>query len=142
MERGLRVLVLTTLFPHRPGEKEGNFILDQVRALAEHGAEVVVVVAKPWFPVQSLAPHKKRKIDANAYADERFHVRNAQYFSLPRFALGVRAYEYARNGVLPEIRDIAEQQEFDVVHAHGFLMGDTALQIARVWETPSVVTVN
>ena len=46
------MLVLTTLFPHQPGEKEGNFILDQVRVLAEQGADVTVLVAKPWIPVR------------------------------------------------------------------------------------------
>jgi glycosyltransferase involved in cell wall biosynthesis len=142
MERRLRVLVLTTLFPHQPGEKEGNFILDQVRVLAEQGADVTVLVAKPWIPVRYLAPHKKRKIDKKIYAGERFRVRNAQYFSLPRFALGARAYDFARSGVLPEIREMAQEEQFDVVHAHGILMGHVGVQFGRVSGVPTVVTIH
>jgi len=142
MERGLRVLVLTTLFPHRPGEKEGNFILDQVRALAEQGADVTVLVARPLTPLPFLAPINKRRINVQGYEGERFRLRNARYFSLPRFALGQRAYDFARAGVIPEIRAIAQHDNFDVVHAHGFLMGYVGVHVAQAWDVPSVLTIH
>jgi glycosyltransferase involved in cell wall biosynthesis len=142
MERRVRVLVLTTLFPHRPGEKEGNFILDQVRALAEQRADVTVLVARPLNPLSFLAPINKRKINLQGYAGERFRPRNASYFSLPRFVLGEKAYDFARAGLFPEIRSIAQQDKFDVVHAHGFLMGYVGVHIGREWGVPSVVTIH
>jgi glycosyltransferase involved in cell wall biosynthesis len=139
MDQALRVLVLTTLFPHRPGEKEGNFVLDQVRALAAKGVDVTVVVAKPWNPVPSLAPEIKRKIDERLYAGERFRVRNAAFFSLPRFALGQKAYDFARQGMLPAIDLLGD---FDVVHAHGFLMGSVAVYFSQRANIPSIVTIH
>lgn len=139
MDRGVRVLVLTTLFPHRAGEKEGNFVLDQVRALTKNGADVTVLVAKPWHPLPSLAPENKRKINVQEYAGERFGLRNASFFSLPRFALGEKAYDFARQGILPAI-DV--RGNFDVIHAHGFLMGSVANFLARESKVPSVVTVH
>lgn len=142
MERGLRVLVLTTLFPHRPGEKEGNFILDQVRALAEQGANVTVLVARPLHPFPFLAPINKRRINLQSYAGERFRLRNARYFSLPRFALGEKAYDFARAGLIPEIRAIAQQEKLNVVHAHGFLMGYVGVHVGQAWNVPSVVTIH
>jgi glycosyltransferase involved in cell wall biosynthesis len=139
MDQAPRVLVLTTLFPHRPGEKEGNFVLDQVRALAAKGADVTVVVAKPWVPFRSLAPGKKRKIDVGIYAGEGFRVCNAAFFSLPRFALGEKAYDFARQGVLPAIDLLGD---FDVVHAHGFLMGSVAVSASHLANVPSIVTIH
>ena len=137
MDRGLRVLVLTTLFPHHPGEKEGNFVLDQVRALAKQKADVTVLVARPWNPLPFLAPKNKRNIDESVYAEESFRVRNTNYFSLPRFALGVGAYKHAA-GVFLKAADIAREWQFDVVHAHGFLMG----YVANSLEAPSVITIH
>lgn len=139
MASGLRVLVLTTLFPRRPGEKQGNFILDQVRALARQGADVTVLVAKPWHPLPALAPETKRKIDRRVYSSESFRVENASYLTLPRFALGEHAYEYATRGIMPVLERIGT---FDVIHAHGFLMGHVAVRYAAKQNIPAVVTIH
>ncbi len=44
------VIVLTPWFPPQPGDREGNFVLGQVRAVAEAGVRQVVLVALPHVP--------------------------------------------------------------------------------------------
>src|SRR6185369_11815786 len=94
-----RVLVLTSLFPSRPGEKQGNFVLDHVRELAAQGADVTVLIAKPWIPslLRPYANREKLRVDPAEYSLERLRVMNASFFSLPRFALGRLAAHFLRN---------------------------------------------
>jgi glycosyltransferase involved in cell wall biosynthesis len=140
---GIRVLVLTSLFPSRPGEKQGNFVLDQVRELAARGAEVTVLVARPWIPsiLKYFANPDKRPIDPANYAGERFQIRNASYFSLPRFALGRFAANFVRT-LASAIEYIDSQDSIDVIHAHGLQLGLAAVGAAGRLRIPSVITVH
>ena len=80
---GIHVLVLTSLFPSRPGEKNGNFVLDQVRELAAHGADVTVLVARPWIPnlLKSYCTPDRLPINERLFAPEKFELLNASFFS-------------------------------------------------------------
>lgn len=139
MAPGTRILVLTNLFPHRPGEKQGNFVLDQVRALVSQGAEVTVVVARPWNPLPFFSPKHKQPINEGFYTGEKFKLCNASFFSLPRFALGEKAYDFARQGVLPALTICGN---CDVIHAHGLLMGYVANAFARATNRRFVLTLH
>jgi len=138
-----RVLILTSLFPSRPGEKQGNFVLDQVRELAAQGADVTVLVAKPWIPslLRSYANREKLRVDPAEYSLEPFRVTNASFFSLPRFALGRLAAHFVRN-LVPAIEFLNQQQPFDVIHAHGIQLGHAAVEAAARLRIPSVVTIH
>jgi len=46
----LKILCVTPWFPNKPNQKEGNFILDSVEALAKEGHKVTVLVTRPWTP--------------------------------------------------------------------------------------------
>src|SRR5512146_861732 len=140
---GMRVLVLTSLFPKTPGEKQGNFVLDQVRALAAQGAEVTVLVAKPWVPapLRSAVNADKRAIDSAAYAGERFRVVNAKFFSLPRFLLGTFAARFIAR-LVADIRQIQQECGMDVIHAHGFTLGHAAVVASAELRVPAVITVH
>ncbi len=140
---GIRVLVLTSLFPSHPGEKQGNFVLDQVRELATKGAEVTVLVAKPWIPslLQSYANPDQRMIDLSVYSGERFRIANASFFSLPRFALGQYAARFIE-GVVPAIEYLDAQSKFDIIHAHGLPLGHAAVEAAARLRIPSVLTIH
>ncbi len=141
--RGIRVLVLTSLFPPRPGEKQGNFVLDQVRALAAQGADVTVLVARPWLPpfLRSAASESKRPLDVNQYATEPFRVENASFFSLPRYSLGTRAAKFITR-LVPAIREIHGDKSIDVIHAHGLPLGHAAVVAATELRISSVLTVH
>ena len=140
---GIRVLVLTSLFPSRPGEKRGNFVLDQVRELAAQGVEVVVLVARPWIPsaFQSYASADKLPIAPMNYAGERFQIKNTSFFSLPRFSLGRFAANFLRV-LVPAIQFIDEQGPIDVIHAHGLQLGHAAVEAAARLRIPSVITIH
>ena len=140
---GIRVLVLTSLFPSHPGEKQGNFVLDQVRELAAQGADVTVLVAKPWIPslLRSYASSDKRKIDLSVYAGEPFRIANASYFSLPRFALGQYAARFMES-LVPAIEYLDVQANFDIIHAHGLPLGHVAVEAAARLRSPSVLTIH
>lgn len=139
----IRVLVLTSLFPPRPGEKQGNFVLDQVRALASHGARITVLVARPWLPafLRSAVSESKRPLEISQYAGEPFQVANASFFSLPRYALGTRAAKYIAR-LVPVIRRIHASQGIDVIHAHGLPLGHAAVAVRAEFGIPSVISVH
>lgn len=140
---GTRVLVLTSLFPSHPGEKQGNFVLDQVRELAAQGADITVLVAKPWMPpiLRDYVEKNKRPISPAIYAGENFCLLNSSYFSLPRFALGTHAARFIR-GLVPAIEYFDSRQGIDIIHAHGLQLGHAAVEAAARLRIPSVVTVH
>jgi glycosyltransferase involved in cell wall biosynthesis len=139
----IRVLVLTSLFPPRPGEKQGNFVLDQVRSLAGKDAEVTVLVAQAWLPpfLRDAASESKRPLDISQYAGEPFRVANASFFSLPRYALGTRAAKYIAR-LVPVIRKIHASQGVDVIHAHGLPLGHATVAACAEFGIPSVLSVH
>ena len=140
---GIRVLVLTSLFPQSPGEKQGNFVLDQVRALVAQGAEVTVLVARPWVPapMRTAVSTNKRPIDPAVYSGERFRVVNADFFSLPRFVLGAQAARFMVK-LVGDIRRIQQEWGIDVIHAHGFVLGHAAVAASEELRIPAVITVH
>ncbi|MGE5110538.1 MAG: glycosyltransferase [Acidobacteriaceae bacterium] len=140
---GIRVLVLTSLFPQSPGEKQGNFVLDQVRALAAQGADVTVLIAKPWVPAppRGVVNANKRPVDPAAYSGEQFRVVNASFFSLPRFRLGTFAAQFIVR-LVADIRRIQQEYGIDVIHAHGFVLGHAAVAAAEKLRVPAVITVH
>lgn len=137
------VLVLTSLFPPRPGQKQGNFVLDQVRALSAQGAEVTVLVAQPWLPplLRAAATEGKRPLDVSQYASEPFRVINASFFSLPRYALGTHAARFIAR-LVPSIRKIHASQRIDVIHAHGLPIGYAAVAASEELGISSVISVH
>lgn len=139
----IRVLVLTSLFPPRPGDKQGNFVLDQVRALASQGADMTVLVARAWVPplLRSIVNEGKGPVDVSLYAAEPFRVTNASFFSLPRYALGTRAAKSIRR-LVSQIREIHARNGIDVIHAHGLTLGHAAVAAAAELGTPSVITIH
>jgi glycosyltransferase involved in cell wall biosynthesis len=140
---GIRVLVLTSLFPPRPGEKHGNFVLDQVMELAAQGCDVTVMVARPRLPgfLNSVAGESKRPIDASVYAAERFQVVNARFFSLPRYLLGTHAADFISR-LVNDVRAIHGKTRIDVIHAHGIPLGYAAVAAAEDLGIPSIITIH
>ncbi|HEU5402774.1 MAG TPA: glycosyltransferase [Terriglobales bacterium] len=139
----IRVLVLTSLFPPRPGEKQGNFVLDQVRALASQGADVTVLVAQPWLPsfLRPVVNESKFPLDVHQYEGEPFRVANTSFFSLPRYALGTQAAKFIAH-LVPAIREIHADKRIDVIHAHGLPLGHAAVTASAQLEIPSVLSVH
>ncbi len=138
----LSTLVLTPFFPKRPGEKQGNFVLEQVRELADF-TPVHVVMSRAWLP-RSIAERtpNKASVDSSAYRDENFTVETLRYFSLPKYRLGTLAASFVRAGVLPRLRQIVRERGIKVIHAHGDTCGYAAQSLAREFGIPYVVTIH
>jgi glycosyltransferase involved in cell wall biosynthesis len=131
------------LFPSHPGDKQGKFVLDQVRELAAQGCDVTVMVARPWLPgfLNSIAGTSKRPVDPSVYAAERFQVANARFFSLPRYVLGTHAAHFITQ-LVNDVRTIHEQSRIDVIHAHGIPLGYVAVAAAEELGIPSLLTIH
>lgn len=138
----LSLLVLTSLFPVRPGGKLGNFVFEQVRELARL-TPVHVVVTRAWLP-RALAERipDKASVDCSAYRDERFTVETLRYFSLPKYRLGTLAAGFIRAGVLPRLRLLVRKRGMQVIHAHGTACGFAAQALRREFGIPYVVTIH
>ena len=139
----IHVLVLTSLFPPRPGEKQGNFVLDQVRALTAQGADVTVLVAQAWLPplLRSSVNESKRPLDVSQYAAEPFRVLNASFFSLPRYSLGTHAAKFITH-LVPAVREIHSGKEIDVIHVHGLPLGHAAVAASAELGIPAVISIH
>lgn len=140
---GIHVLVLTSLFPPRPGDKQGNFVLDQVRELAAQGCDVTVMVARPWLPgfLNSVTTESKRPVSPHLFASEHFQVANAWFFSLPRYVLGTHAAPFITK-LVNDIRSIFGKTGIDIIHAHGIPLGHAAVSAAEELGIPSIITIH
>ena len=61
------MLVLTGMFPREPGQKTGNFVLDQISALTDSDFDLGVIVATPWMPRTLEACLQRSRVDRAKY---------------------------------------------------------------------------
>ena len=139
----MRVLSLTTLYPHAGAPHHGVFVENRLAALAERGHEIRVVAPVPWFPSRSPRFGRYAAHAAAPLAE----VRRGLPVSHPRFLLPPKlgmnaaparlaaafrrgAAAMMRGGFVP-----------DVIDAHYYYPdGVAAAALARDLDLPLVVT--
>jgi len=136
----MRVLVLTSLFPERPGEKNGNFIHAQVCAVARCGASVDVLFAQSWRPRLTFLSGNKRR--ASSDGSPLFRLHRAQFISFPRYVLGRAANWIAALFLCRRISAIATERGIDLIHAHDHKMAYVAIIVGRRLGIPVIVTLH
>jgi teichuronic acid biosynthesis glycosyltransferase TuaC len=140
----IRLLTLTTLYPHPGRPNHGIFVENRLRHLLAGGeASSVVIAPVPWFPSRS-ARFGDWAVNARAPLAESRHgiaIRHPRYPVIPKLGMTVAPWLLYR-AVIPEVgRLLAEGHRFDAIDAH-YLYPDgvAAVWLGRRFGLPVVVT--
>ena len=144
MNRELRILTFTSLYPSASRPRHGIFIESRLkRLIARGGVQARVVAPVPWFPLSGEQWGEYGRMAATPRGDRwnGTEVRYPRYLMLPRISMGMQPDMMARSG-LREIESMLSRGEnFDLIDAH-YLYPDgvAAAIIARRVGTPLVVS--
>ncbi|HEY2918577.1 MAG TPA: glycosyltransferase family 4 protein [Candidatus Binatia bacterium] len=141
---GLRILCVTPWFPNYPTDGRFNFILHSIRALVGAGNEVTVLVTRPWVPkvfamMNSNWIHGRLRREQFDIAK---NIRITNYLSIPRYILSEFADFLYKCGTATTIRNLVNEHDIQIVHAHTERAGYGAVAVAQPLKVPVVVTLH
>ena len=144
MNRPIRTLLFSTLYPStvRPGH--GIFVETRLRELLKTGqVETKVVAPIPWFPLRNPRFGRYAKLASTPETETHngISVYHPRYFLPPKIGQNIAPYALAA-GALPTVRRLIEDGfDFDLIDAH-YLYPDgvAASIIARKIGKPFVST--
>lgn len=131
-DEGLRVLVVSHLYPESDSSSAGIFVKEQAEALSEI-ADVTVVVGR-YLPARDLAPSDRRgRLTVHEVALPRFRPLPPPF----RIVLAIPFYYRA------VMRTISGEPPFDVIHAHfGVPDGIAGTMLSKALSLPLVITLH
>jgi glycosyltransferase involved in cell wall biosynthesis len=140
------VVVLTPWFPNVPGERNGSFIYESAAAIARKGVAVTVLACRPSIPAvpaRWVPEWVRGKIDAQRFAESLGGgVVSLNYPALPGGVLRSISNLSQRWRVKPALEGLARQTRAGLIHAQTEGMAPIAVEVARMLQVPSVVTVH
>jgi len=139
----MKILTLTTLYPHAARPSHGIFVETRLRHLLASGkVESKVVAPVPWFPWRN-ARFGEYAVHAMAPREERRHgieVLHPRYPQLPKIGMMLTPFLLAW-AVRPVIERILHGYAFDLIDAHYFYPdGVAATLLGRHFGKPVVIT--
>ncbi len=140
MNRRLKVLALSYLFPNRMRREYGIFVLNRLKALGKH-VDIKVINPLPWFPFQG------RFERYHGYSDiplcdklEGVEVYHPRFLTIPKYFKKEEGERYFR-AISGLVDNIHEQFEFDLVDMHWtFPDLPAGIRIAQKYDCRSLVT--
>lgn len=146
MTAGMRVLVLSHMYPRPRHVAGGVFVHDQVRALRQRGIDARVVTGEPFWvqtlnPVRMLRGLRAYLREAPAWGEwETVPVLHFPYVCGYLFRPSIHALTYV-HGLQRVLPYVHEQFAFDLIHAHtSFLDGTAGLAVRNTTGRPLVIT--
>ena len=139
----LSILCVTRAFPSHPGEREGNYVLHSLQALARRGASISVLVGRPYVPAWASRWTKSvtGPVDAGAFP-EFSSVETVSHLSIPRHLLKPVSNFMFDRPVGAAIARVARTRAFSLIHGHGEDVAPVVARVARATGLPSVVTIH
>jgi teichuronic acid biosynthesis glycosyltransferase TuaC len=117
MEKRLKVLVLSYLFPNRKKPDHGIFVLNRLKALSQY-VDIKVINPIPWFPGQNLFERYKHRssipLQDTIGGLDVYHPR---FFSVPKFLKNGEGDQYLKS-IRPVVDEIHKDFAFDLVDMH------------------------
>ncbi len=135
---GLRILMLSHMYPSPVNPTGGIFVHEQVKALRDRGHDVRVVSPKGWVPPGLSRWAAYRHVKSRDQVDG-IEVYYPHKLTLPGARLGHRNADAFLLGVRKTIRGIHAEWPIDVIHAH--MMVPDGWAAARVGQQIGVPTV-
>jgi teichuronic acid biosynthesis glycosyltransferase TuaC len=117
MEKRLKVLALSYLFPNRNKPDHGIFVLNRLKALSKY-VDIKVINPIPWFPGQNLFDRYKHRSDIPLQdIIGGLDVYHPRFFSVPKFLKDGEGDQYLK-AIKPIVDEIRKDFEFDLVDMH------------------------
>jgi glycosyltransferase involved in cell wall biosynthesis len=138
----IRVCIVTTSFPRRPGDFRGTFVLEECRALQALGVQIRVMT--PHTPgAAARETHDGIEIIRPRYLPDRLEIVDSEGGGLPAFWESRRL---GRAAVLPYGMSLApaivrHARDCDLIHAHWSLAAVAAWAARGLHHKPMVCTI-
>lgn len=144
MNRPIRTLLFSTLFPNDVRPSHGIFVETRLKQLLASGMiQTRVLAPVPWFPFRHQAFGEYGKHASVSLREERggVQVEHPRYLMLPKIGMNRAPYALARAGREAAKRILEGGFEFDLIDAHYFYPdGVSAAMIGRALNKPVVIT--
>jgi teichuronic acid biosynthesis glycosyltransferase TuaC len=137
----VKVLVFTSLYPNNVWPERGVFIRERVRHYARAGdCDVKVVAPVPYAPRMLVGRYGSFSQVRRREMVDGLEVIHPRYILIPKVGMTVHGWMMYRS-VLPSVREIRRDFDFDLVDAH-FVYPDgfAAARLARYFGRPLVVS--
>jgi glycosyltransferase involved in cell wall biosynthesis len=144
MNRAVRTLLFSTLYPSSTRPLHGIFVETRLREFLKlGGAESRVVAPVPWFPSSHARWGEYARIAATPRKETRhgIEVHHPRYFLPPRVGMSVAPVALAL-AALPAVRALRRTGfDFDLIDAHYYYPdGVAAVLLARWLDRPVTIT--
>ena len=140
MDRKLKILAISYLFPNRLYPNHGVFVLNRLTALSNY-VDIKVINPIPWSPLHRYIDRYKEfqsiPLRDNINGLDIYHPR---YFSIPKYFKGLEPNNYLKS-IKPVISELKKTFDFDIVDMHWtFPDLPAGLAIAETYNKSSIVT--
>ncbi|MEM6414020.1 MAG: glycosyltransferase [Pseudomonadota bacterium] len=140
----MKVLTLTTLYPHAETPTHGVFVENRMRDFVRvTDADVEIIAPVPWFPFSAKAFGHYSKYASVPEAETRFglNIRHPRYFTVPKVGMTYASLSLANCFLKSALRSQRQNGEFDIIDAH-YLYPDgvAAVHAATRLKKPVVLT--
>jgi glycosyltransferase involved in cell wall biosynthesis len=144
VERPIRLLVFTSLYPNAAQPRHGVFVEERLRHLVETGRVAATVVAPvPWFPFRHRRFGRYAKFAQVPRRERRYGIEilHPRYPVIPKVGMNVAPGLMFR-ATLPVVRNLqASGTGFDLIDAHYFYPdGVAAARLGEDLGKPVVIT--
>jgi len=139
----MKILVVTPLFPSKPDDHIGGFIVDSICALKKEGCDISLLVMRPWVPwiLEKLKPGLKKGVDTSRIPAE-IDVTVCYYFSIPRNYLRWLSNKISIKQIAAKIANLACFSKFNLIHVHNELSVPAVITAGNNLSIPVVATVH
>lgn len=139
----MKILTFTSLFPNNIQPNNAIFIQHRMSAVNKiPDVEVKVVAPVPYFPNISVGSERWKKFAKIHKIEQRagMQVFHPRYFVTPKVGMSLYGF-FMFIGVLPTIRRLFKEWQFDVIDAHYvFPDGLAALLLSKFFNRPIIVS--
>ncbi len=144
MQRKIRLLVFTSLYPDAARPRHGIFVEERLRHLVDSGRIAATVVAPvPWFPFRHRCFGAYATFARVPKYEERHGIRilHPRYPVIPKLGMNIAPLLMYR-ALLPVLRNMqAHGTDFDLIDAHYFYPdGVAAARLGAAMGKPVVIT--
>ena len=136
---GMRVLVLSSVFPNPRQPNLGVFIRERVRRVAR-SSEVQVVAPVPWFPLDRVVRGRRWGGIPQVERRDGLIVHHPRFVSVPRFGKSLDGILYAAS-LLGFVRRLRRSFPFEMIDAHfAYPDGMAGVLLGKALGCPVMIT--
>ena len=140
MDKRIKVLALSYLFPNRERPNHGIFVLNRLKALSEY-VDIKVINPIPWFPLQSMVgrySHLQNVPQQDTIGG--LDVYHPRFLSVPKYCKASEGDRYLK-AINPVVKKIHKEFDFDLIDMHWtFPDLPAGIELAKQYGKKTIVT--